>query len=68
VSFLAVLIQKAVGSGMGGIGSGCDELAEVSVTPLRNDPDINMIIFFPLRDIYAFFMQQAAILCCAAQH
>lgn len=42
---VAVLIQNAVGSGTGGVGSGPDELAEVSVTPLRNDPDINMIIF-----------------------
>jgi hypothetical protein len=55
VSFLAVLIQNAVGSGTGGVGSGPDELAEVSVTPLRNDPDINMIIF-PFMGIYAFFV------------
>jgi hypothetical protein len=44
VSFLAVLIQKAVGSAMGAGGTGAAESADVKVTPLRNDPDINTII------------------------
>jgi hypothetical protein len=64
---VAVLIQNAVGSGTGGVGSGPDELTEVSVTPLRNDPDISMVIF-PLWVFMHFLYQPAAILCCTAQH